>query len=43
MDNKVKRYRAMYERGLITKEQLSKLVEKGILTEKQYEEIVGDE
>ncbi len=41
--DKVKRYKTMYERGLITKEQLLKLVEKEILTEKQYEEIVGDE
>lgn len=41
--DKVKRYKTMYERNLITKEQLLKLVQKGILTEKQYEEIVGDE
>ena len=40
---KVIRYKQMYERGLITKEQLLKLVQKGILTEEQYQEIVGVE
>lgn len=40
-DTKVMRYKQMYERGLITKEQLLKLVQKGILTEEQYQEIVG--
>lgn len=41
--DKVRRYKTMYERGLITKEQLLKLVQKGILTEEQYQEIVGEE
>lgn len=40
---KVIRYKQMYERGLITKEQLLKLVQKGILTEEQYEAVVGEE
>lgn len=40
-DTKVLRYKQMYERGLITKEQLLKLVQKGILTEEQYEAVVG--
>ena len=40
-DAKVIRYKQMYERGLITKEQLLKLVQKEVLTEEQYQEIVG--
>lgn len=43
VDEKVVRYKAMYQRGLITKEQLQKLVQKGVLFEEQYIEIVGDE
>lgn len=42
-DTKVIRYKQMYERNLITKEQLLKLVEKGVLTQEQYTEIVGVE
>ena len=40
--DKIKRYKTMYERKLITKEQLQKLVEKGIITQKQYQEIIGE-
>lgn len=40
--SKVGRYKEMYRRGLIIIEQLQKLVEKGILTQKEYKEIVGE-
>ncbi len=43
IDEKVMRYKAMYKQGLITKEKLQKLVEKGVLTQEQYIEIVGEE
>lgn len=39
--NKVERYKEMLKRGLITIEKLQKLVEKHILTENEYNEIVS--
>lgn len=36
---KIKKF---YDMGLYTKEQVHKFVEKGVITEKQYNEIVGD-
>lgn len=38
MFEKIKRF---YELGLYTKEQVHKFVEKGVITEAQYAEIVG--
>ncbi len=40
--DKVQRYKELYARGLVTKEQILKLVSKGILTQEQYDEIVGE-
>lgn len=42
MSDKAKRYKTMYERKLITKEQLQKLMQKGIITQAEYDEIVND-
>lgn len=39
MFEKIKRF---YDLGLYTKEQVHKFVEKGVITEEQYLEIVGD-
>ena len=36
------KYKARYERGGCTKEQLRKLVSLGVLTEDEYEEITGE-
>ena len=41
--NKVKRYREMYQRGLITEAQIDKLIEKGILTESDKIKIMNEE
>ena len=35
------RIRKYFEKGLYTAEMVHKFVEKGVLTEKQYEEITG--
>jgi len=40
MYEKIKRF---YDKGLYTKAQVHKFVEKGIITEEQYTEIVGDD
>ena len=39
---KVERYKAMYKRGLITIEQLQKLVDKGIISQSDYDVIIND-
>lgn len=39
MFEKIKRF---YNEGLYSKEQVHKFVEKGIITEEQYKEIVGE-
>ena len=41
--NKVKRYREMYQRELITETQIDKLIEKGILTESDKIKIINEE
>lgn len=40
--DKVKRYKLLYQKHLITKEQLQKIVELKILTQDEYNEIVGE-
>ena len=42
INNKVQRYKEMLKRGLITIEQLQKLVTKKILTQKEYNEIIEE-
>ena len=39
MFDKIKNF---YDKGLYSKEQVHKFVEKGVITEAQYAEIVGD-
>lgn len=41
--DKVSRYKEMFNKGLLTKEQIKKLKEKGVLTDKEIKEIVGGE
>ena len=40
MSEKVKRYREMYKRGLVTIAQLDKLVQLKVLTEKEKQQII---
>ena len=41
MSAKAKRYKIMYDRNLITEGQLQKLVVKGVITQSEYNEIIG--
>lgn len=38
---KVERYKEMFNKGLLSKEQLTKLKDKGIISEAELKEIIG--
>ena len=41
--DRIMRYKTMYKRGILTVAELEKMVEKGIITQEQYDFIIAND